>query len=144
MITKHTIYNVAELGIPTIPFEEYVEDSQLKEKQSYVIGVLDGNQLFDSKVCYLRPDQIDYINKLKKAHGANADIIIQGYDVGDVYCVFEMTDKELTIEGTIQESEEEVIKEWKEKLFEDLSYTRALVGVVVKQSDGVIRLKSIN
>lgn len=144
MKTAYTIYGAAELGVPTIPFEEYVDEDQLEEGMAYSIGVLEFGSLEDSKVCYTKEQQVEHITKLKRLHGVDAEILIQGYAVGDVYCVFEMSQLSIRVEGDITEDEAEILKDWKDILLKDFNYTRGLVGIVVKDGKGKMLLKSIH
>lgn len=79
LITKHSFFELYKIGIPSVEWEEYVEESQLQDKKDYLIAVIkDWNSKYErSEVISGRDNQLAYIQELLRCYGKNSIVIIQ-------------------------------------------------------------------
>lgn len=144
-MTKINIICLQRMGIPTIQYVEFDDESQFEKGKAYVIGILKLGELKYERLCTFVTSSIDYVNELRRIYGIDSRILFFESAPTEVCYLF-------TIENVGQYSldigyasigDKNEIESWFHKIERDYDFRNPINGVISRNKEGKLFISSI-
>jgi hypothetical protein len=147
LITQHSFFDLGKLDIPTADWEEYYDESQLKEGSEYLIGVLKSSndtQYSKSSIVIGQDAQLSYINELYRQFGSRATIIIQEVPAYVSTGTLIIKPGDVEVVGDLTEDEKLELSRWSAILSMNYLFEKEIIVIWGKDNGDRIMVRSIH